>query len=97
MKSVPGIPTSHPYIERLIGSARREGLNHILFLNEHDLQSKLNQFQEYSNDTRAHSSLEMKTPNSLGENGQVPKNVVSLDNYQWESHCGGLYKLPVAA
>ena len=25
------------------------------------------------------------------------KNVVSLDNYRWKTHCGGLYKLPVAA
>ncbi|MBL4867304.1 MAG: transposase [Pseudomonadales bacterium] len=53
---------AHPFIERVIGSTRREFLDHILFFNAHDLQNELNQFQEYYNETREHSSLEMKTP-----------------------------------
>ena len=28
LKSVPYVPTSHPFIERLIGTIRREYLNH---------------------------------------------------------------------
>ena len=31
IKSVPYTPTSHPFIERLIGTTRREVLDHILF------------------------------------------------------------------
>ena len=62
LKSVPGTPTSHPFIERVIGTTRREYLDHTVFFNERDLQKKLNQFQDYYNERRVHSSLEFKTP-----------------------------------
>ena len=50
LKSVPGTPTSHPFIERVIGTTRREHLDHTVFFNERDLQRKLNQFQDYYNE-----------------------------------------------
>jgi putative transposase len=31
IKTVHGVPTSHPFVERLIGSIRRELLDHTLF------------------------------------------------------------------
>jgi hypothetical protein len=33
VKSVPRVPTSHPFVERVIGSTRRECLDHTLFFN----------------------------------------------------------------
>jgi hypothetical protein len=92
-----GVPTSRPFIERTIGSVRREGLNDILFFNERDLQNKLEDFQKYFNETRAHSSLEMKTPQEKASETTINKKVVSLNNYRWEKHCGGLYQLPKSA
>ena len=62
LKSVPGTPTSHPFIERVVGTTRREYLDHTVFFNERDLQEKLNQFQEYYNERRVHSSLGFQTP-----------------------------------
>lgn len=97
IKSVPGIPTSHPFVERVIGAARREYLDHIFFFNEHDLQNKLDHFQNYYNETRAHSSLDMKTPNEMGSEVHIDKSIVSLDRYRWKSHCKELYQLPIAA
>tara|TARA_R110002072_G_scaffold301897_1_gene482780 strand:- start:1410 stop:2507 length:1098 start_codon:yes stop_codon:yes gene_type:complete len=98
LKSIPGEPTSHPFVERVIGSCRREALDHQLFLNAHDLQRKLNDFQAYYNETRAHSSLDCLTPlKKAGGHDQMAKKVASLENYQWQSHCQGLYKLPIAA
>jgi len=97
LKSISEIPTSHPFVERLIGSVRREYMDHIFFLNKYDLQKKLDHFQEYYNETRAHSSLEMKTPKDIATATIIEKKVVSLDNYRWSSHCNGLYKLPMAA
>ena len=97
IKSVPGTPVSHPFIERVIKSVRTEYLDHLLFFNANDLQNKLDQFQEYYNETRAHSSLEMKTPEGMGTDHSDDKKVISLDNYRWKSHCRGLYKLPIAA
>ena len=97
LKSVPGTPTSHPFIERVIGTTRREYLDHIVFLNGRDLQEKLNQFQDYYNGHRVHSSLGFKTPKEKAVESITNRTVVSLENYRWEPHCKGLYQLPVAA
>jgi putative transposase len=37
VKTVPYTPTSHPFVERLIGTIRREFLDHVLFWNTLDL------------------------------------------------------------
>ncbi len=98
IKSVPGVPTSHPFIERLIGTCRREYLDHVHFLGTNDLQHKLDQFQIYYNEIRVHSSLDMKTPLAKASNDKcAAQNVIPLDNYRWRSHCRGMYELPVAA
>jgi transposase InsO family protein len=41
VKSVPYTPTSHPFIERLIGTIRREYLDRLFFWNAQDLERKL--------------------------------------------------------
>jgi putative transposase len=97
LKSLPGIPTSHPFIERVIGTTRREYLDQLFFFNRIDLQNKLDHFQEYYNNHRGHSSLGMKTPRRMAKEKPIEKNIVSLDHYRWESRCHGLYQLPVAA
>jgi transposase InsO family protein len=97
LKSVPGIPTSHPFIERVIGTIRRECLDQLIFFNRLDLQKKLDHFQAYYNEDRVHSSLEMKTPRRMAEENSTDRNVVSLNRFRWESRCNGLYQLPVAA
>jgi transposase InsO family protein len=97
LKSVPGEPTSHPFIERVIGTIRREYLDQLIFFNRLDSQKKLDHFQAYYNEDRVHSSLGMKTPRRMAEENPADKNVVSTDHYRWEPHCNGLYQLPVAA
>lgn len=47
IKSVHYVPLSHPFIERLIGTIRREYLDHVLFWNQFDLQRKLEDFKVY--------------------------------------------------
>ena len=44
IKTVPYTPRSHPFIERLIGTIRREYLDHIFFWNAQDLERKLVDF-----------------------------------------------------
>ena len=68
----------------------------MLFFNEADLKSKSDDFKSYLNNNRAHSSLEMKTPEAVAAKA-TEKNVISIDSYRWKAHCGGLYKLPIAA
>jgi len=62
MKSVPHAPTSHPLIERLIGTVRRELLEKTLFWNANDLQNKLNSFQHDYNEERCHHGMNKITP-----------------------------------
>jgi putative transposase len=97
LKSIPGIPTSHPFIERVISTIRREHSDRLIFFNRLDLQKKLNHFQAYNNGDRVHSSLGMKTPNRMTKENSTAKNVVSLDHYRWESRRNGLYQLPAVA
>jgi putative transposase len=97
LKSVPGTPTSHPFIERVIGNTRREYLDHLPFFNSRDLQNKLDQFQTYYNDVRAYSSLDIKTPTAMAYGEALDKNVISIGHYRWKKHCNGLYHLPAAA
>ena len=98
IKTVPGTPTSHPFIERSIGLCRQEFLNHVLFWSADDLGKKLNRYQEYFNEARAHSSLNKKTPNQKASNDDIPKEkMLSLKNYHWKSCCHGLFNFPVVA
>jgi transposase InsO family protein len=91
IKTVPHVPLSHPFIERLIGTIRRELLDHAPFWTGTDLQRKLDDFKQYYNQARTHRSLGGKTP----VNSQNP--VARIDSLKWNSYCRGLYQLPVAA
>jgi hypothetical protein len=97
IERVPGNPVSHPFVERIIGATRIEYLDHVPLFTERDLQSKLDQFQTYYNDVRAHSPLDMKTPKTMAFGEVSDENFVLIDHYRWEKHCNGLYELPVAA
>lgn len=94
IKSVPYVPNSHPYVERLISTVRHELLDKNLFWNERDLQNKLNHFQNYYNNHRCHWGIGGDIPSQKA--GQS-SNVISMHNYRWKKHCRSLYELPVAA
>ena len=97
LKSIPGTPTSHPFIERVIGTTRREYLDQLIFFNKLDLQRKLDHFQVYYNEDRVHSCLNLKTPEMMAKESTANQSNASLEEYRWNSRCGGLYQLPVAA
>ena len=50
IKTVPYVPRSHPFVERLIGTIRREWLDRTHFWTASDLERKLLDFQRYYND-----------------------------------------------
>ena len=52
LKTVPHVPLSHPFVERLIGTTRREFLDQVLFWNGRDLERKLAEFQASYNTAR---------------------------------------------
>ena len=47
IKTVPYVPLSHPFVERLVGTLRRECLDRTLFWTSADLEAKLREFQKY--------------------------------------------------
>lgn len=95
IKTVPETPWSRPFIERVIGTIRREYLDGTLFWGEMDLQVKLNQFKCYYNEARVHSSIDGKTP--LGLSGCSAIGRIEIKNYDWKSYCNGRFSVPVAA
>jgi putative transposase len=95
IKTVPFVPCSHPFIERLIGTIRREYLDHVLLWNRLDLQRKLGQFASYYNDMRVHSALARETPSE--HRGRTSPPVADLQQFSWQAHCHGLFHTPIAA
>jgi transposase InsO family protein len=57
-------PWQNGYAERLIGSIRRECLDHVVVFGERHLRHLLNSYQTYYNDTRTHLSLGKDAPTS---------------------------------
>jgi transposase InsO family protein len=95
IKTVPYTPISHPLVERLIGTIRREFLDQTLFWNAVDLERKLEAFQDYYNHNRSHASLEGDTPAQVS--GESKPKTANLLHYRWQPHCRGLVQLPLAA
>jgi putative transposase len=95
IKSVPYAPISHPFIERLIGTVRREYLDHVFFWNAIDLTRKLDAFADYYNAHRMHRSLGGVTPVQCA--GAPSPAAAVLNGYAWRQHCRGLFQTPIAA
>jgi putative transposase len=95
IKTVPQVPLSHPFVERLIGTVRREFLDHVLFWNARDLERKLAEFQVYYNAAHNHASLGGRTPLSVGGGDAVIP--ADLNHVRRVSHCRNLVQLPIAA
>ena len=94
IKTVPYVPLSHPFMERLIGTIRRECLDRILFWTAADLEMKLLDFQRYYNGHRTHAGLTGRTPEP---NVVACGASASVRAYRWQPHCRGLYQTPMAA
>jgi putative transposase len=59
----PHSPWQNPYCERVIGSIRRECLDHVIVLNEVHLHRILADYFEYYHNSRCHLSLDRNSPN----------------------------------
>ena len=95
IKTTPSVPLSHPFVERLIGTIRRDYLDHVPFWNATDLTRKLVRFQRYYNEHRVHGSVDGLPP-SINASESRPQ-IARLADYRWKPHCRGLYQLPMAA
>jgi len=73
--TAPHSPWQNPFAERLIGSIRRECLNHVLVLGERHLRRILARYFDYYHRARTHLSLDKDAPHvrsvELPEAGRI--------------------------
>lgn len=72
--TAPRLPWQIAYVERVIGSIRRECLNHLVVLTERQLKRALRGYVDYYNRVLTHLSLDkdapdyrMKKPSDVGQ------------------------------
>jgi transposase InsO family protein len=69
--TAPRSPWQNPYVERIIGSIRRECLNHVIIFNERHLRQVLKSYARYYLEARTHLSLDKQSP--------VPRSIETPD------------------
>jgi len=78
-----GSPWQNAYVERVIGTIRRECTDHWIFLNERHLKKILDSFTHYYNEARTHLSLAMDAP--------IPRQLQSSGKIIAKSQVHGLH------
>jgi len=74
----PQSPWQNPYVERVIGSIRRECTDHVIVLGERHLKRILREYVDYYNQTRTHLSLDKDAPIARENQKVEDGNVVSI-------------------
>jgi len=83
--TAPGSPWQNPFCERLIGSIRRECLDHVVVLSERHLMRVLRSYASYYHSSRTHQSLDDDCPNPRSVDPPEMGDVVAL------AQVGGLH------
>jgi putative transposase len=73
----PRSPWQNPYCERVIGSIRRECLDHMIILNEDHLRRILKSYFQYYHNSRPHLSLDRNSPTPRGVEPPSQGEVIS--------------------
>ena len=85
VRTAPRSPWQNPYVERIIGSIRRECLNHVIIFNERHLRRQLKSYAIYYHEARTHLSLDKQSP--------LPRSIEppGLGKVVTIPHVGGLH------
>lgn len=81
----PGSPWQNPYVERVIGSIRRECTDHVIVLGERHLRRILRNYVRYYNEARTHLALGKDAPAFRPTQSEHDGTV------RCRVHCGGLH------
>jgi hypothetical protein len=81
--TAPRSPWQNGYAERLIGSIRRECLDHVIVFGERHHRNVLRSYQQYYNGTRTHLPL--------GKDSPVARSVQSVGSILPRPVLGGLH------
>ncbi len=81
--TAPRSPWQNSHVERLIGSIRRECLDHLIVFNVAHLRHVLRAYANYYNSTRTHLSLNKDTP--------LARPILREGRIRFKPHLGGLH------
>jgi putative transposase len=76
--TAPQSPWQNPFVERLIGSVRRECLDHVLVLSEPHLRRVLTRYFAYYHRARTHLALDKDAPDRRPIEGPAHGSVVAI-------------------
>jgi len=71
-------PWQNPYVERVIGSLRRECVDHIIVFSEQHLHRVLHEYLDYYHKSRTHRGLDNDCPEPRAVQHPEMGNVVAL-------------------
>lgn len=83
--TTPRSPWQNAYVERVIGSIRRDCLDHVVILGERHLRRVLKDYVRYYNEARTHLSLDKDAPEGR------PVYLPQVGTIVSKPHCGGLH------
>ncbi len=83
IRSAPRSPWQNPFVERVIGSIRRECTDHIIPFGRRHLLRTLREYIEHYNESRPHQSLDRNSP--------VPREVEAVGDVCAKPVLGGLH------
>lgn len=85
--TAPSSPWQNPFVERIIGSIRRDCLDHVIVFNERHLRKILREYFDYYHNCRTHLSLNKDPPHHRTVEIETPElgDIVALP------HVGGLH------
>jgi transposase InsO family protein len=76
--SAPRSPWQSPYVERFIGTLRRELLDHVIVLHAAQLRRLIHSFLHYYHDSRPHRSLDQNAPNPRAVEPPTKGTVIAI-------------------
>jgi transposase InsO family protein len=76
--TAPRSPWQNPYCERVIGTLRRECLDHVIVLGEQHLRRILRKYLEYYHGSRTHLGLDKDAPEPRKRESAEAGNVIAL-------------------
>ena len=91
--TAPASPWQNPYVERVIGSIRRQLLDHVVVLSERHLKRLLSTYLDYYHPWRTHQSLDGDAPDHRPVRSAKPTQIAEFPAVHGLHH----YYLPKAA
>src|SRR5271163_2061017 len=88
--TAPRSPWQNPYVERVIGSIRRECLDHVVIFNERHLRRVLTSYRDYYHRSRTHLSLQKDCPDPRPVQSENQAKVIAIKVIAIEE-VGGLH------